>query len=153
MAGSVNKVTLLGRLTRDPELRYTPSGSGVCNFAIATDRYVGKDEQGQAKRAADFHNCVVWNMGQRKLADLCAQYLKKGRLVYVEGRLQTRSWDDAATGKKAYRTEVVVNDVQFIDSNRDGAGNGGAPSADDTAEAAAALMGGEPPLDPDDIPF
>src|SRR5215471_10362703 len=125
MAGSLNRVMLIGRLTRDPELRYTPSGSPVCNMGIATNRY-GQDQNGERREFTDFHDVVVWNIGNRKLAELCGQYLQKGRLVYIEGRLQTRSWDDAQTGQKRYKTEVNASDVQFLDGRGDAAG--GAPA-------------------------
>src|ERR1700730_10238839 len=148
MAGSLNKVMLIGRLTRDPELRCTPSGTAVCNLAIATNRY-GQDQSGERKEFTDYHDVVAWNQGNRKLAELCSQYLQKGRLVYVEGRLQTRSWDDAQSGQKRYRTEVNANDVQFLDSRQDGApaATAGAP----TAVPEPAAVGGD--VDPDDIPF
>ncbi len=148
MAGSLNRVMLIGRLTRDPELRYTPSGTPVCNIAVATNRY-GQDQSGERKEFTDFHDVVVWNQGNRKLADLVAQYLQKGRLVYVEGRLQTRSWEDQQSGAKRYRTEVVASDVQFLDTRQEGA-----PAMAPVGEAAAAAAspnGGD--VDPDDIPF
>lgn len=149
MAGSLNRVMLIGRLTRDPELRYTPSGTPVCNLAIATNRY-GQDQNGERKEFTDFHDIVVWNMGNRKLAELCGQYLQKGRLVYVEGRLQTRSWDDAQSGQKRYKTEVNASDVQFLDGRGDGAGAAaGTPAGVGAATDAGA--GGD--VDPDDIPF
>jgi single-strand DNA-binding protein len=151
MAGSLNKVLLIGRLTRDPELRYTPSGTAVCNLALATNRY-RQDQSGERREYTDYHDVVVWNQGNRKLAELCAQYLQKGRLVYVEGRMQTRSWDDAQSGQKRYKTEVNANDVQFLDSRQDGAGGGEAVAAGAGAPAAApAAEGGD--IDPDDIPF
>jgi single-strand DNA-binding protein len=147
MAGSLNRVMLIGRLTRDPELRYTPSGTPVCNIAVATNRY-GQDQSGERKEFTDYHDVVVWNQGNRKLADLVAQYLQKGRLVYVEGRLQTRSWDDQQSGAKRYRTEVVANDVQFLDSRQDGA-----PALAPVAEGAVAASANGGDVDPDDIPF
>lgn len=147
MAGSLNRVMLIGRLTRDPELRYTPSGTPVCNIAVATNRY-GQDQSGERKEFTDFHDVVVWNQGNRKLADLVAQYLQKGRLVYVEGRLQTRSWEDQQSGAKRYRTEVVASDVQFLDTRQEGAAM--APVGE-AAAAAASPNGGD--VDPDDIPF
>jgi single-strand DNA-binding protein len=147
MAGSLNRVMLIGRLTRDPELRYTPSGTPVCNIAVATNRY-GQDASGERKEFTDYHDVVVWNQGNRKLADLVAQYLQKGRLVYVEGRLQTRSWDDQQSGAKRYRTEVVASDVQFLDTRQEGA-PALAPVGEPTA--AASPNGGD--VDPDDIPF
>jgi single-strand DNA-binding protein len=144
MAGSLNRVMLIGRLTRDPELRYTPSGTAFCNLALATNRY-GTDPSGERKEYTDYHD-----VGNRKLAELCSQYLQKGRLVYVEGRMQTRSWDDTQSGQKRYKTEVNANDVQFLDSRQDG----GAPaeSAPSAAPAgASAEVAGD--IDPDDIPF
>jgi single-strand DNA-binding protein len=149
MAGSLNRVMLIGRLTRDPELRYTPSGTAVCNLALATNRY-GTDPSGERKEYTDYHDVVVWNQGNRKLAELCSQYLQKGRLVYVEGRMQTRSWDDAQSGQKRYKTEVNANDVQFLDSRQDG----GAPAESTPSAApagATAEVAGD--IDPDDIPF
>jgi single-strand DNA-binding protein len=153
MAGSLNRVMLIGRLTRDPELRFLPSGQAVCQLALATNRYGTDQQSGERREFTDYHDVVVWNQGNRKLADLCAQYLQKGRLVYVEGRLQTRSWDDQQSGQKRYRTEVNASDVQFLDSRQDGAGAMGAP-----AEAGAAVRGGAAPfeggdINPDDIPF
>jgi single-strand DNA-binding protein len=138
---------LIGRLTRDPELRYTPSGTAVCQLAMATNRY-GQDPAGERREFTDFHDVVVWNQGNRKLAELCGQYLQKGRLVYVEGRLQTRSWDDQQSGQKRFKTEVNANDVQFLDSRQDGAQEAASTTAPVAARAAAA-----PGVDPDDIPF
>lgn len=149
MAGSLNRVMLIGRLTRDPELRYTPSGTPVCNLGIATNRY-GQDQNGERREFTDFHDIVVWNMGNRKLAELCGQYLQKGRLVYIEGRLQTRSWDDAQSGQKRYKTEVNASDVQFLDGRGDGAG---APAGTPAGVGAAAEAGAGGDVDPDDIPF
>jgi single-strand DNA-binding protein len=157
MSGSLNRVMLIGRLTRDPELRFTPSGTAVCNLALATNRY-GQDASGERREFTDYHDIVVWNQGNRKLAELCGQYLQKGRMVYIEGRLQTRSWDDKDTGAKRYKTEVNANDVQFLDSRQDG--DGGARSGDLAGQPAAAgaatpalssAAGGD--VDPDDIPF
>lgn len=108
---SLNKAQLIGRLTRDPELRYTPSGAGVCNFAIATNSYRVVD--GEKKEITDFHNIVAWNQGKRTLAELCGSSLHKGNLVYIEGRLQTRSWE-GQDGKKNYKTEINATDVQFL---------------------------------------
>ena len=155
MAGSLNKVMLIGRLTRDPELRYTPGGTAVCQLALATNRYGQDQATGERREFTDYHDVVVWNQGQRKLAELCGQYLGKGRLVYVEGRLQTRSWDDKDTGQKRYRTEVNANDVQFLDSRQDGAGAGA--QGEVGAGAPAGVRSGGPEnggdIDPDDIPF
>ena len=117
--GNLNKVMLIGRLGKDPEIRYTQSGSAVANFSLATDEY-WTDAQGQRQQRTEWHNIVVWN----KLADLAQNYLKQGSQVYVEGRLQTRSWDDAQTGQKRYRTEVVASTLQFLDSGPTDSGAG-----------------------------
>jgi single-strand DNA-binding protein len=152
MAGSLNRVMLIGRLTRDPELRYTPSGTAVCQMGIATNRYGQDPATGERRELTDFHDVVVWNMGNRKLAELCGQYLQKGRLVYVEGRLQTRSWDDQQTGQKRYRTEVNASDVQFLDSRQDAAAMGGEAAVGSGRPAPVTpVSGGD--VDPDDIPF
>ncbi len=105
---SVNKVILLGRLGQDPELKYTPGGAPVCNFSMATTES-WTDKQGQKQEKTEWHRIVVWG----KLAELCNQYLSKGRQAFVEGRLQTRSWDDK-DGSKRYTTEIMANTVQFI---------------------------------------
>lgn len=118
MSGTLNRVMLIGRLTRDPEMRYTSSGQAVTSFALATDRWGG----GEDGKKADFHDCVAWNSGKRNLAELVGNSCHKGSLVYVEGRLQTRSWE-TNDGQKRKATEVVVNDVQFLDSKREGQGS------------------------------
>jgi len=114
MARSLNKVTLIGNLTRDPELRYTPQGTAVCSFSVATNRQWTIDS-GEKKEDVEFHRIVAWN----KLAEICAQLLKKGRKVYVEGRLQTRNWN-AQDGTPRTTTEVVISEMIFLDSNRTG---------------------------------
>lgn len=118
MAKSLNKVMLIGNLTRDPEMRYTPQGTAVCTFGVATNRS-WTTESGEKKEEADFHNIVAWN----KLAEICAQLLKKGRKVYVEGRLSTRSWQ-GQDGTQKQRTEVVISDMVILDKKEDGAGMG-----------------------------
>ncbi len=104
---------LIGRLTRDPESRTIPSGAVVTNFGLATGR-VWKDDQGNQKEATEFHNIVAW----RRLAEICAQYLAKGRQIYIEGHLQTRSWE-GQDGKKNYRTEVVADSMIMLGSRSD----------------------------------
>lgn len=106
----LNKVMIIGRLTRDPELRTIPSGQTVATFSVATSRN-WKDAQGQAQSVTEFHNIVAW----RKLAEIVGQYLKKGKQVYIEGYLQTRSWDDQA-GQKRYRTEIVADNMIMLGS-------------------------------------
>ncbi len=104
----LNKALIIGNLTRDPELKALPSGIKVCSFSVATNR-VWKDQNGAKQEAADYHNVVVFG----RQAETVAQYMKKGSQVMIEGRMQTRSWDDATTGTKKYRTEVVADRVQF----------------------------------------
>lgn len=107
----LNKVILMGRFTRDPELRSTPQGTSTCAFSLAVDRnFVRQGEE----RKADFINCVAW----RQTAEFISKYFKKGSLVALEGSIQTRSWDDNE-GKKRYATEVIVNQVYFAESKRD----------------------------------
>jgi single-strand DNA-binding protein len=114
MARSLNRVQLIGNLTRDPELRYTPSGTAVCSFSIATNRSWTNDA-GEKKDEVEFHRIVSWN----KLAELCSQFLVKGRKVFVEGRLQTRSWA-AQDGTQKQTTEIVISDMILLDSKRSG---------------------------------
>src|SRR3954471_5256130 len=120
MAGSVNKVILIGHLGAKPELKYLPSGQAVCEMRLATNE-VFNDKQNQRQERTEWHRVVVW----AKTAENCAQYLDKGRQIYIEGRLQTRSWDDKATGEKRYMTEIVANQVTFLGSREGGGGGGG----------------------------
>jgi len=118
---SVNKAILIGNLGKDPEFKYTPSGQPVATFSIATtERFA--DKSGQKQERTEWHNVVAWG----KLAELSNQYLKKGRSVYIEGRITTRSWDDKDNVKR-YKTEIVANTMQFIGANPGGQGGGGAP--------------------------
>lgn len=111
---SLNKVMLIGNLTRDPEMRYTPNGAGVCSFGLATNRSWASGEGGERREETEFHRIVAWN----KLAELCAQLLTKGRKVYIEGRLQTRNWE-GPEGEKRNATEVVAEDMVLLDSRRE----------------------------------
>jgi single-strand DNA-binding protein len=113
MAKSLNKVMLIGNLTRDPEMRYTPQGSAVCSFGIATNSSSTSDS-GEKKEYVEFHNIVAWN----KLAEICSKYLKKGGKVYVEGRLTTQSWQ-GTDGVKKQRTDIVINDMVMLDRKSD----------------------------------
>ena len=118
MARSLNRVQLIGNLTRDPELRYTPNGNAVCSFSIATNRN-WKTDTGEKREEVDFHRIVAWN----KLAELCSQFLVKGRKTYVEGRLSTRTWT-GQDGTQKTTTEVVIDDMILLDSK-----GGASPSA------------------------
>jgi len=105
----VNKVILIGNLTADPDVKATPKGTYVAKMRMATNAYLGKDESGNRKEQSEFHSLVAFG----KTAEFAGQYLKKGRWLYVEGRLHTSSWDDTA-GQKRYRTEVVVEEIRFV---------------------------------------
>ncbi len=111
MARSLNRVQLIGNLTRDPELRYTPTGTAVCSFGLATNRSWTTDT-GEKKDEAEFHRIVAWN----KLAELCSQFLTKGKKVYLEGRLSTRSWN-AQDGSQKSTTEIIISDMILLDSS------------------------------------
>ena len=160
MAGGVNKVILIGHLGADPDMRYTPSGAGVCELRLATSES-WKDKNGQRQEHTEWHRVVVWG----KTAEICAKYLAKGRQVFIEGRIQTRSYDDKE-GQKRYITEIIANDVQFLSSGRDGGGGGGGgggrrgggddgpPPPDDFGPAGGGGGGGFGGGGPDDdIPF
>lgn len=144
----LNKVILMGRLTRDPDFKATPSGTSVCSFSLAVDRdFVRQGEE----RQTDFINIVTF--GTR--AEFVSRYFHKGQLVAVCGRIQTRSWDDAQTGQKRYATDVVADEVHFAEPKRDGAP---APQADPFASPAPQGFGGAPigfsaAVDDDQLPF
>ena len=112
MARSLNRVQIIGNLTRDPELRYTPNGTAVCSFSVATNRNWTTDS-GEKKEDVEFHRVVAWN----KLAEICSQFLLKGRKVYIEGRLSTRSWN-AQDGTQKSTTEIIITDMILLDSRR-----------------------------------
>ena len=113
-ARSLNKVQLIGNMTRDPEMRYTPQGTAVCTFGVATNRTWVTDS-GEKREETEFHRIVAWN----KLAELCSQLLFKGRRIYVEGRLQTRQWT-GQDGQSRQATEIVIEDMIILDSKRQG---------------------------------
>jgi len=151
----LNKAIIIGNLTREPEMKALPSGIQVCSFSVATNR-VWKDKEGNKKEQADFHNIVVFG----RQAETAGQYLKKGQSVLVEGRIQTRSWDDK-DGQKKYRTEIVADRVQFGPKAGAGAGGGEGYSksskssspATDKAEPAGGIEYPTDEINPEDIPF
>jgi len=160
MAGkSVNKVILIGNLGKDPEVKYTPQGTPVAKITLATnERY--KDKDGNSQDRTEWHNVVLW----QRLAEIAGEYLKKGGKVYIEGRLQTRSWDDKQTGQKKYMTEVVANDLVLLGGRGEGGGSGDSSGGSSrsastggnnnfdqrTPEPEPASAG---PITDDDIPF
>ncbi len=158
----VNKVILIGNLGRDPEVRSTPSGQPVASFTLATSRR-WRDKSGQKQEQTEWHSIVVWG----KQAEIAGQYLTKGKQVYIEGRLQTRSWDDRTSGEKKYKTEIVCDTFQMLgqkggdfeshgqDRSYGGGGGGQAPSSKSSDSGPSYDEGGggfgEP--EEDDIPF
>lgn len=149
MAG-VNKVIIMGRLGKDPELKYLPNGTAACKFSVATSES-WTDKSGQKQEKTEWHNVVVW----AKLAELCNQYLAKGRQVYLEGKLQTDSWEDN-NGNKRYSTSIIASTIQFIGSKEEGnrpqgnagAGKGGQAPAQDNSH-----FPDDASFAADDIPF
>ncbi len=143
MAG-INKAILVGRLGSDPEVRYTPSGVAVANFNIATSEEWKDKDTGEKKERTEWHRIVAWS----KLGEICGEYLSKGRQVYIEGRIQTRSWEDR-DGNKKYTTEIVAADVQFL------GGRDAGPGARAASGASASDIESSPIQAPedDDIPF
>lgn len=149
---NLNKVFIIGNLTRDPELKNLPSGMSVASFGVATNR-VWKNQQGQKQEDTQFHNIVVFG----KQADIAAQYLKKGGLVMIEGRLQTRNWE-AQDGSKRNRTEIVSERLQFGPRRGEGGGSGAQASAGDfeqkkPKEELATIEYPEEEINPEEIPF
>ncbi len=151
---SLNRAEIIGNLTRDPELRYTPNGQPVVSFGVATN-IVWTDKNGEKQQKTEFHNVVAW----RKLAEICSQYLKKGRQVYVEGRLETRNWE-GQDGIKRYRTEIIASNVVFLG----GRGEDGSTSTEPVAAAPtedsakskkvpSKKASGEEEVNIEDIPF
>ena len=146
----VNKVTLVGRLGQDPELRYTTSGQGVTRFTLATSDTWKDKNTGEKKEKTEWHRVTVWG----KLAELCNDYLKKGRQVYLDGKLQTRSWEDT-NGVKKYTTEIVANNVVFLGSTNEST-NTNNSSNFAKQDAPVEFIDGNndiPDADTDDIPF
>jgi single-strand DNA-binding protein len=139
MSRSLNKVQLIGNLGKDPELKYTPSGVAVATFSIATSES-WKDQEGNQQEKTEWHNIVAW----RKLAEICGEYLKKGKKVYLEGKLQTRNYEK--DGIKRYVTEIVADQLIMLDGGGGGKSNGGSSASE------ASPMVSEAPKD-DDLPF
>jgi len=156
MPKSVNKVILIGNLGKDPEVKYTPSGTPVAKLTLATNERF-KDKGGEWQDRTEWHNVVVW----QRLAEIAGEYLKKGSKVYIEGRLQTRSWDDKQTNQKKYMTEVVAQDLVLLGGRGEG---GGVDDSGGRSRGAAAGGGfdqrapepepaGSTPISDEDIPF
>ncbi len=142
----INKAIVVGNLGRDPEVRSTPSGQSVAKFSVATTRkWTSKD--GERQEATEWHNIVCWG----RQAEIAGQYLHKGKQVYVEGRLQTDSWEDRETGKKMYRTEIVCDNFQMLGSRGDSNTGGGSAAGGGSTSGGAGNFSG--PAEDDDVPF
>src|SRR5205807_8636729 len=120
MAKSLNKVMLIGNLGKDPEVKFTPSGTAVAKFSLATNERF-KDKAGEWQDRTEWHNIVAW----QRLAEIVGEYVKKGSKIYIEGRIQTSSWEDKQSGEKKYRTEIIANDLVLLGGRGEGGGGGG----------------------------
>ena len=154
MAKSVNKVILVGNLGKDPEVKYTPQGTAVAKITLATNESY-KDKGGQWQERTEWHNVVLW----QRLAEIAGEYLKKGNKVYIEGRLQTRSWDDKQTNQKKYMTEIVAGTMVLLGGRGDGGGGEGHSGSSRGASnhfdqsAPEHEPAGASPITDEDIPF
>lgn len=144
----LNKVFLYGNLTRDPELKALPSGGQVANFGLATNRTY-KDKNGQKQEATEFHNVVAFG----RTAEVIAQYCKKGRPIFVEGRITTRSWEGKEDGKKQYRTEIIVENFQFGADGGKGGASGHVSEEQPAPKDDEAIKYPDEEINPEDIPF
>lgn len=142
----INKVILVGRLGKDPEIRSTPGGQSVAKFTMATDERF-TDKNGEKQERTEWHNITAWG----KLGEICGQYLKKGKLVYIEGSIRTDSWDDKESGQKRYRTEIVARDMKMLD--RRGDEGGGSNSGGSYAKKGGSASQPDVVQDDEEVPF
>jgi|SRR6056300_1114785 len=146
MSNSVNKATLIGNLTKDPELRQTPNGTSVCSFTVATN-HSWKDANGAKQEKPEYHNIVAWG----KLAEICGNYLTKGRKVYLEGRIQTRDWE-GEDGIKRYRTEIIAENMVMLGGRSDMDSNSGSDNYDSHMNSSVPQNDNDE-ISIDDLPF
>ncbi len=144
--GTVNKVILIGRLGKDPDLRYAPSGTAIASFTMATN-HATKDAEGAWVEQTEWHSVTTFG----RQAEFCGEYLKKGRQVFVEGRLRTSSWEDQS-GQKRFRTEIVANEIQLLGSKVEGE-KVETPPAVQQGDVSEPAPPPEPPMQEDDLPF
>lgn len=144
--GTVNKAIIIGRLGKDPDMRYSPSGTAVANFSVATN-HATKDAEGNWSEQTEWHNVVAFG----RSAEFAGEYLKKGSQVFIEGRLQTRSWEDQS-GQKKYRTEIIALELQALGS-KSASGSSAAAKPKETPAPQANDQAEEPPVEEDDLPF
>jgi single-strand DNA-binding protein len=146
----INKVILVGRLGKDPEIRSTAGGTQVVKFTVATDERF-TDKSGEKQERTEWHNITAWG----KLGEICGQYLRKGKLVYIEGSIRTDSWEDKESGQKKYRTEIVANTMKMLDRRGDEGSSGGGSytPARSTSGGAGSSSSSEMPEEEEDVPF
>jgi single-strand DNA-binding protein len=145
----INKAILVGRLGKDPEIRSTPSGQTVARFSIATDEKF-TDRNGEKQERTEWHNIAAWG----KLGEICGQYLRKGKLVYIEGSIRTDSWDDKESGQKKYRTEIVAQNMKMLERKSDEEGGGSYSGSGNYASSRKSGPTPAPPIEDDDeVPF
>lgn len=154
MAKGINKVILIGNLGRDPEVRYTANGAAIANLTLATSESWKDKQTGENVERTEWHRVVMFN----RLGEIAGEYLRKGSKVYIEGRLQTRKWQDKNTGQDRYTTEIIADSMQMLDSKGGGAGAGAGDFAPAAEKSGAAASAGMPPVEAadnfdDDIPF
>lgn len=154
---SLNMVQIIGNATRDAELKALNNGGSVCTFSLATNKEWKDKETGEKRSEVEYHNCVAW----RQLGEICAKYIRKGTPVYIRGFLKTRQWDDKESGKKMYRTEIVVDDMNLLGgkrddndgTNQDRGVNAFDENQDMPAAGTAKRQETDPALDPNNLPF
>lgn len=146
--GTVNRVILIGRLGKDPEIKSTPSGTSIAKFSLATDEKF-TDRSGEKQERTEWHNIVVFG----KLADICGQYLRKGKLVYIEGSIRTDSWDDKESGQKKYRTEIIAQNMQMLGGKGEEGGGGGGSYASSSRPSSSSTASAVNDADDEDVPF
>lgn len=145
--GTVNRVILVGRLGKDPEMKSTPSGLSIAKFSLATDEKF-TDRSGEKQERTEWHNIVVFG----KVADICGQYLKKGKLVFIEGSIRTDSWDDKESGQKKYRTEIIAQNMQMLGGKGE-EGGGGSYSSSGPRASSSSTASSVNDADDEDVPF
>lgn len=144
----INKVILVGRLGKDPEVRSTPGGQTVTKFTVATDERF-TDKNGEKQERTEWHNIVAW----ARLGEICGQYLRKGKLVYIEGSIRTDSWDDKESGQKRYRTEIIARDMKMLDRRGDEGGGSGGGGYTGSRKSGGASAGPDVMDDDEEVPF
>ena len=144
----INKVILVGRLGKDPEVRSTPGGATVTKFTMATDEKF-TDKSGEKQERTEWHNIAAWG----KLGEICGQYLRKGKLIYIEGSIRTDSWEDKESGQKKYRTEIIARDMKMLDRRGDEGSGGGGGGYTGSRKSSGTSAGADVMDDDEEVPF